>query len=538
MSDTSPSSAPPSNRCWLPRFGMRSVFVLIGLASLVAWWARNEVVKEQRREELVAEFSMNGNDISFDRKSVPPWNRKFAAWLRGKPPVLDISIANVNHVPPDSRFPEFVAAFRPEMFSVQINADQVTPEVLDALGNSPSLTIVNLRGPIELDDTALEKLSKIRAKLHFSVGVAKVDDDLLRSAERAGLHVNMYWDDFGDGSWQLVTDHGLQVAAKLPLKDIYAGRGASDKGFAAFRDHASAANIRLIGSQYTDASAEILGTFKNLWDLSLINTSLSDEAIAKAIANRKLYSFTMHDMPLGPQTIAALEKQGSLQKLELKNVPLSGEQMAVLATLPIYSLTLEGPYDDNAVAGLAPLATKLHWASFRVPQATDTGLDWLATTTSLSYLGLDDSQISATLLARFAPLSAGRSLGLGGPNINAAALRAIASVPGINSIHLYGASVDDEALAALQPPASRVSLHGTRVNARGLKALAGNGDKVAVTITYAKGTAPPVSESEAAEIDAATNGLVTVRFYAADLDQFEARLPQASRQILTETNAP
>ncbi len=519
-------------RPWLPRFGMRTVFVLIALAAVAAWWARNEVVKEQQREELVAEFSASGNSLYFDRKSVPAWNRKFAAWLRGKPAVLDVLSASVNHVPPDSRFPEFAATF-PSQIDIQINANQVTPEVLEALGKHPSLWIVNLRGPIELDDATLAKLSKIRVKGHFSVGVAKVDDDLLRMAERAGLKVTMYWDDFEDGSWQLVTDEGLKVAARLPLTDVFAGRSASDKGFSAFRDHDSAGTITLIGPQYTDASAEILGTLK-LWHLSLRNTSLSDGAIAKAIADCKLYSFTMHDMPLGPQTIAALETQGSLQKLELKNVPLSGEQMASLAKLPISSLSLDGSYDDEAMAGLAPLAPTLSWASLRVPRATDAGLGWLAKIKKSFYLGLDDSQISAALLAQLPPTS----IGLGGPNIDANGLRAIASVSGIDSIRLYGESVDDEALAALQPPMAAISLHGTRVSARGLKALAMNGNKVAVNITYAKGTAPPVSESEAAEIDSATNGLVTVKLYAAEPIHFEHRLPRTSRKPRTETDSP
>lgn len=247
MNDTTQRPTAAKKRRWLPRFGMRTVFFLIALAAVAAWWTRNEVVKEQQREELVAEFSANGNDLSFARKSVPVWNRKFAAWLRGKPAVLDISIANVNHVPHDSRFSEFAAVFRPELFNVQINADQVTPQVLDALGRSPALTIVNLRGPIELDDATLAKLAKIRAKTHFSIGVAKVDDDVLRASGRAGLNVSMIWDRYGDGNWQLVTDEGLQVAARLPLTDVFAGRSASDKGFAAFRDHPLAADVRLIG---------------------------------------------------------------------------------------------------------------------------------------------------------------------------------------------------------------------------------------------------------------------------------------------------
>lgn len=245
-------------------------------------------------------------------------------------------------------------------------------------------------------------------------------------------------------------------------------------------------------------------------------------------------------MPLGPQTIVALETQGSVQKLELKNVPLSSKQMAILAKLPITSLTLDGSYDDEAVAALAPLAAKLYWASLRAPQATDTGLSWLAKVRKSIYLGLDDSQISAALLEQ---LPSPSEIGLGGPNINATSLRAIAAVPGINAVHLYGASVDDEALAAMQPPTARVSLHGTRVTARGLKALALNGNKVAVTITYAKGTAPPVSESEAAEIDSATNGLVTVKLYAAEPMHFENRLPQprashVRRRILHERSQP
>lgn len=63
MNDPNQLAEPAKKRPWLPRFGMRTVFVLIGLAALAAWWVRSEMLAEQRREELIAEFSKDPNQL-------------------------------------------------------------------------------------------------------------------------------------------------------------------------------------------------------------------------------------------------------------------------------------------------------------------------------------------------------------------------------------------------------------------------------------------------------------------------------------------
>lgn len=538
MNEATQNPPATSKRPWLFRFGMRTVFILIALAAVAAWWVRNELVKEQLREELVAEFSQNGNFLSFDQAAVPTWNQKLGAWLRGKPVVQEVASANVSN--PGTRFPEFAATFRKSTFIVNLVADNATPEVLDAIAELPSFQGGTLYGLNELDDKTLTRLSKIRPKyehFEFIVGVAKVDDQMLRSAERVGLRVTQLVDEYHEEGWKHVTDEGLQSAAKLPLTEVFAGRSAGDKGFAAFRDHVSAAWVTLVGPQYTDASAEVLATLPKLRDLSLYKTSFSDAALARVIVDHPMERFKVQDMPLGPLTIAALEKEGT--QLHLKNVPLSRDLAAALAKAPIDGLTLEGPYDDEALAELAPLAPSLTLLELRVPQATDAGLFWLKDATKASLLDVNDSQISAAVLAQLPPFPAAwRRLSLGGPNIDAAAVKAVAGIPGINVLILYGPTIDDEALAGVQLPFQALSLRGTRVTARGLKSLRAGQGPLQVSILYAKGTEPPVSEAEAAEIESTSGGRITIKFYAEELAVMKEMLPQAFREASKEADSP
>ena len=86
MSDVSYSD-PPKQRRWLMQFGTRTLLVLIAIAALGSWWVRGEMVKEQRREEVIALVKREGNNpnwLELDPKAKADWRRRSSS-LRSPP---------------------------------------------------------------------------------------------------------------------------------------------------------------------------------------------------------------------------------------------------------------------------------------------------------------------------------------------------------------------------------------------------------------------------------------------------------------------
>jgi hypothetical protein len=525
---------PPKKRRWLPRYGMRAVFVLVALAAVVAWWVRNEVLPEQRREELFAIYSKELNEFNWIPKiKNPTWKQRMVSLVRGKPVPPKVTHVIIRRIGDPKQFSEFCELFPIDDFSVEVNPEDMNLEVFDALTKCRSLKEVRFIKPVELSNEMLARLGRIRVTEGVDLNIKQVDDQLLKQAADAGVVCRNIAD---DGGYLHVTDEGLRSAATFQkLVHLTANRNATDEGFAAFRGHKGLNGVHLIGPGYTDKSADVLATIPNLASIALIDAPLTDAGLAKAIAGRKLGTLKLHNVDIGEKTIEAIGSLPWVERIDLKGVRLSRQLVAALLKHPTGRLAIDGEGDDELVAGLAPLAPNLISISLAIPSATDVGLAWLADVPRLNELHLRDTRITGKTL-RASPSSP--MLSLGGPNINKEALAATkAGAPVLLS--LFGDTVDDEGLSVLPGSITRLVLTGTRVTVDGLKNFPPGQPRVDVYVQYAEGTDPPYSDKEIEEIQTATQGRVKVTLHTLPEKNYQELLPKSLRKPLsTETNSP
>ncbi len=528
MSDVSRLAEPAKKRRWLPRFGMRAVFFLIALAAVVAWWVQSDVLPTVRREELIKEYSKAPNELATSVNGKPTLRERIVAWVRGKPVLPRVQLGQIERIGDLKQFVEFANAFKMSL-EVQVPPDEVTPEVLDALSQCNSLTHLSFEKPVAFSDELLAALARIK-KGGIHVSAPKNDDLLLKGLADAGVgceRITAPEDYLPQGQWFRATDEGLRSAARLKkLKYLTASRNAGDEGFAAFRDHDGLTLVELIGPGYTDKSAEVLATLPNLAGLTLVDTQLTDEEVAKVIAGRRLGSLKLHNLKVSEKTIEAISDLPSLYSVDLKGVRVTPELVAALIKHQIGKLSIEGECDDERLASLAPLAPNLMSLSLATPSVTDAGLEWIAQIPILSELHLRDTSITGkTMRAR----SSAPQLSLGGPQINKETL---ADTKSINPVYLwlFGETIDDEGLAALPTSVAMLQLTGTRVTVNGLKAFPPGQPQVNVRVQYVEGSSPPYSEQEIEEINIATQGRIKVRLYPLPEKTYQDLLPKSSRK--------
>ncbi len=545
QSPNQPSNPPYKRRAWL-QFGTRTLFVLIVAAAFAAWFAQREMAKEQRREETIAALQGNGNQVFLDRDSNADWRRRLGAWLRGKAPTSAIRDASLNRVDDPAIICDLVQLFSDAKVSLNVNSSKVTPQLLDALAAAKEVESLNIFGtPFDASVASLGKLGKIRVNRDVTFGSKHLDDDLLRRVADAKIELGWIWDwshvDESQG-WTLVTNDGLKTASRFrKLHMVVGNRKGSDEGFAAFKDHPTVGTVELIGSGYTDASADVIASLPRLGSLLLADTRLTDAGIAKAIAARELSSLRLRRADVGEKTIAAIAEMPIVTGLELHDVPLLPELVAAISKHPIGSLNLRGDYTDADLERLAPLAPNLREVIFVTPHVTDDGLKWLADAGQLYEVGLINTQATVTTMKRIKTWSFEVSVGLGGPNIDAEVVAGAQRAGNIRSISLNGETIDDSVLAAIEPRYNgfnQLSLAGTRTTAAGLRSLKMAGNKISVNISYSNDEAPPLTQQEIDDIKQATSGLVEVSQLAIGAALFEQIVPRSSRRPTAEGATP
>ncbi len=559
MSSTSPPSTPPvKRRSWL-QFSTRTVFALIVLAALAAWWARGEMANEQRREEVIALVQREPNSphcwLELDAKTKANWHRRLAAWLRGKPPVPTVTRALMSRADDPVVMRELVELFPEAWFSLSVDTSKVTPELLEVFAQMKKLEALSFHSaPFDATDESLARLAKIHTSqsglMHagsagLSFGAKQVDDELLRRLAAAKVDLAWVYYDMtyvGDSrAWTLVTNEGLRSAAKSPnLRTVIASRRADDEGFAAFKDHPMVSEVELIGPGYTDASAETLVTLRRMRSLDLNDTQLTDAGIARAIENRSFEYLKLKGANVGEKTIAAIAGMPSLMFIELRGVPLSPELAAALAKHPLEGVHLSGDYTDADLTQLAPVAPKLQGIFLNTPHVTDEGRKWLASAGTLGNLNLEDTQATVATVKVISTTSPGHmSLSLGGPNINAEVIAEAHRKFGVGWVSLYGSTIDDSVLAALEPTYNFLDLAGTRTTAAGLKSLkTATGRKISVRVFAPDDREPPLTPQEIEDIKQATGGLVEVKINVVSPQAFDLMLPKSSRKSDAEAKMP
>jgi hypothetical protein len=541
MSDLPTLQNPPvKRRTWL-QFGTRTLFVLVVLGAVAAWWARNEMAKEQRREELITALQEEKNDVSAYVRRKVPWQRRLGAWLRGKPLTATVDAVSFEHL--DFRLIQELSAVFPEAkIRITIPAADLSPELRQFLTQSKSMQYVAIDGPLDPTDEMIDWLGNLRTTSGVTFRANDLIDRHLQRFTDAGgdaTYISTREGDEDSTAWNLVTNDGLRAAARLQkLGGLWVGEKASDEGFVAFKDHPALSQVGLTGPGYSDASAEILATLPQLGELWLNNTGMTDAGIAKVIEKGQLTSLYLSHARIGEKSSAAIAASKPLHFFSLEETPITSDLVAALAKSPPIYLMLEGNYSDADLGQLAPLAPHLSVLVLVAPNVTDQGLTWLADAKNLNGLRLVDTQASGATMKLLSPPSPRRDLWLGGPNIDANALAQLDRTIQAKEIVLRGSSIDDDALAALQLTYDSLDLTGTRTTAKGIQTLKTNGTKIAVRITFADNAAPPLTEQEIEHIKQTSAGLIEVKLDPVKPRLFEQFLPKYARKPLGETEVP
>jgi hypothetical protein len=541
MNEASPPSTLPVKRRSWAQFGMRSLLILIAFAAVAAWFAKAEMAKEQRREELLTAVQQDFTGL-LTLSTKATWQRRLGAWLRGKPPTMGVETSQFQL---GAKFPimrDFVEMFPDGRHGFRIANVQSMPELRNLLPRVKSLHSVEIDDPIDPSDETLAWLGRLPIKEQLTFSVRRLDDDLLRRMAQAKVDPSEIVD-LGEAdhsiAWALVTDEGLQSASAFrKLSRLTAGQNGSDQGFAKFRGHPKLAGVELVGRGYTDASGSVLTTLPSLSWLKLCDTQLSDGVVAEVISKKRLYTLALRDMTVGEKSIAAIEGTGSLSELTLKDVPITPELVAAFAKNPIDILSLEGDYTDDDVKLLAPIAPTLGRLALRTPKVTDDGLAWLAKASSLQTLQLFDTQLTAAAAKLIKTKMASFYFYLSGKNISVASLPESDRAFQLSAIMLFGSEIDDDDLALLEPPYSSLYLTDTRVTARGLRSLKMPRTAISVILWFDQNAPPPLTPGEIEEIKQEFRGLVGISLKPTDPAVLKRMVPKSSRTPATDEDSP
>lgn len=503
------------------QFGMRTLLFVMALAAIGAWLLRNEMVREERREKLIAELDSKGARWSFFRakgpRSVSPppsvWRQSIGGWLRGKPIVPPRAWATFPKGTTTEQFREFVDLF-PDVRWVEIDGGDTTNEVLDLFASRGPYELFLIRNPVTVDEEFARKLARIKTANGVRLAAQEGSDAAMQNLANAGVTVEDYK---CRNFWRAVGDDGFKATARLQnLNFMWLNCRGSDGGLLAFARHPSLMYLYVSGAGYSDASADVIPSLPKLANLRLSGTSHTDAGLAKAIAGCNANTFDFHNIAVGDQTIAALAKVPNFSSLNLDGIDLTAEHYDALALLPISNLRLKSDnLSDDHIRRLAPLASRLVSFTLDAPQVTDAGLTWLSGATQLKDLRLENTQATA---ATWSLITSSTTIGLvamGGPNVDAQTLLAVSKMPTVAELMLHGSEVDDATLLLLPRSFGAVNLVNTRVTPDGLKRLAGMAGVMRVN-AFADNKFPSLITSEdAAAIQSSTGGGVSVTFREA-----------------------
>ncbi len=513
------SNVPEKRPSRFRQFGIRTLLLLVALAAVVCFLVRNEIVREERREKLIAELRNNKNTInSFDPRFRPPprlWREPIAAWLRGKPMVMpkcEVWFAEGTSL---AQIREFLDLF-PSVEFVEIKGADVTPEVIDVLASHSSFKSVAFRNPLAIDQDIARRIARIKCN---AVRFIQQDfsDASLKMLVDAGVKVQLSY--FAENYWRNISDEGLKTVAKSPaLAGVNASCLGTDEGVRALAGHPKLYDLFLTGPNYTDATVDVFASLPALQLAGFKGTSHTDAGLAKAISSCDPADVTLDHVAAGNETFAALAKDPKLARLHLKGIDLSLEQCDVLAKLPLRQLTIHSnSLSDEKMVRLAPLAGSLDQLTLRTPQVTDAGLVWLKQAKGMEILWLLNTQ--ATTATWSSLPSTSLTLATGGTKIDVETIVYVLKTFGAPEVWLTGSQIDDAALELLPPGADRVILADTRVTLDGLKKLATREGIRWISVARDSDPASVLTAADVKEAQAFAGKGVEVYYHEASADR-------------------
>ena len=276
------------------QFSLRTLLVLVLLASVGMSWLAVRMQRAKRQREAVEEIRRLGGEVMYDHKwiapgsSIPNPEAPGPAWLRKL--LGDDFFASVTWVAlgePEMRATglEYLT-WMPQFPELYPHRTQVTDAALEHLKGFTKLRTLYLVGT-EVTDAALERLKGLTHLQELFLGDAQVTD--------AGLvHLK--------GLTQLetldlisteVTDAGLEHLKGLTLRQLYLTRThVTDAGLEHLKELTGLRVLLLSDTKVSDAGLEHLRVLPQLRQVSLERTHVTDAGVKdlqEALPNVRIY---------------------------------------------------------------------------------------------------------------------------------------------------------------------------------------------------------------------------------------------------------
>jgi hypothetical protein len=501
------------------QFGLRTLLGLIAVSAAGAWLARNEMDREERREQLIAELDAKDATWSLFRAKGPPhlspppqaWWESIGAWLRGKPMVRPRAGAIFPKGISPHLFREFLDLF-PSIQSVTIDANDCTADVLDLFAAHGPYHEFVIYPHLAVDENVARSLARIKCAAGIRLADQECSDVSLKNLADAGVKFEHF---SCRHAWCEVGDDGLKAAARLTgITEICANCRGTDEGLNAFAGYPFLTALSVKGPGYSDASADAIPSLAKLEVLRIKRTRHTDAGLARAISGCTARAITFEDAAVGDATLAALRKAPHLEYLYFINVDLTVAQCGALAELPLASLYLKSDrLTDEHVAGLAPFAATLTAFTLGAPQVTDRSLAWLGRADKLTALYLNETQATAATWSLLRPSVS--AVGLDGTNVNSDTLAAISKLGTVANLSLSGSEIDDDVVALIPDAFAKVSLTDTRVTLKGLRRLFHMENVDSVDNYYHRDAQALITREEAFTLQIATRGKIRTTFQSS-----------------------
>jgi Leucine-rich repeat (LRR) protein len=218
---------------------------------------------------------------------------------------------------------------------------------------------------------------------------------------------------------------------KLELFDLVNCQSLTPAALVSIGQIRSLRNLRLSGNSVTDRSVQNLSSLKQLAAILLQNTAVTDSGVAVLGDLSELKDINLYGTAVTDASYDVFKRLPKLEKLVLRGTAITGESAASLSQLAMVkeldlSETAFGSVGLPAVAAMPQLTKVTLWLTkvddmglgqFKgnsrllslnldnVSSITDASIDTIATLTSLQYLHLGGTSVTAAGIEKLAPLA-------------------------------------------------------------------------------------------------------------------------------------
>ncbi len=415
MNPTTTTSARSARRRWLPRFGLRTLFVIVGVLGIALAYVAHLRQRVQHQRRIVAQIEAAGGEVRYN-------------WQFGMGPELD-------YVLDPSKSPKWISESSDSDSRTRRSRTDSTGRVVERQYESPpgpkivrmvlgddvfahvesvSFFTFEFQPAKELDPQLLLELPELKA---VCLTYGQVNDEWLRCVSRAPKLRFLTLLGYSDGTTTSSGLAQLQSATSLESLSLHGEWVQNDaiagvaglrllKSFslietpqvtsAVFSHLGGLTDLRELfiksGKKMEDQGTEHLHQLLNLRRLFLVDTSMSDNTLAHLSELTQLELLDLSATNVGDRGMEYLADLPKLRYLKLVGASVSDSGLESLSRLPSLRrlILLETPVTDAGMPTLARM-TQLEELSIEFSSVTDCGVFQLGTLKNLKELSVRPS---------------------------------------------------------------------------------------------------------------------------------------------------